>query len=88
MLTDDMKSLLRYLIFDLKISQKCVENPYRKSFQIFLLPGALFDTIWRPKSRSKIISKSRKIVLSTSKPHRAAPEVSKKAPEALKTAPR
>ncbi len=88
MLTDDMKSLLRYLIFDLKIVQKCVENAYRKSFQVFLLPRALCDTILRPKSRSKIISKSPNLVLSTSKPHRAAPEVSKKAPEALKTAPR
>ena len=84
MLTDGMTSLLRYLIFDLKIIQKCVENPYQKSVQVFLLP----ETILRPKSRSKIISKSFKIVLSTSKPHRAAPEVSKKAPEALKAATR
>ena len=88
MLTDDMKSLLRYIIFDLKINHKCVENPYRKSFQFFLLLGALFDTILRPKSPFKIISKSSKLVLSTSKPHLAPPEVSRKAPGALKAAPR
>ena len=86
--TEDMKSVPRYLIFYLKIIQNCLENQYQKPLKCVLLPGSLFASILTPKNRSKVMSKSSQIVLSTSKLHHAAPEVSKKALDALKAAPR
>ena len=82
MLTHHMKAFPTYSNFHLKIIQKCVEKQCRKSCQFFLPPGLGFDDILASQNRSKIISKSQKIVLAPKKRHRAPPKASKKAPEA------
>ena len=64
------------------MNQTCVENQCRKSYQFFLPPGLGFNDILASQNRSKIISKSLKIVLAPKKRHRAPPKASKKAPEA------
>ena len=79
MLTHHMKASPTYSNFHLKITRKCVENQHRKSDQHFLPPRPVLEAIWTPKNRSKIMSKSQKIVWAAKKRRLGPPKASKKA---------